>query len=251
MDAGVGRHRSAGAGDEAPHSAAQREDEGFFGGLRSTHTNRRDKEDHDVTVSLLRHLQDSFLSVASDSPASSPSGAPVLVPSHAIVPSTLEGPTLMDEISEYAVFTAALDLAGIGDLLRDPAADLTVFAPRDSAFQQEYWAYMSWNWVAHLANLLSLHIANGQVGSSDLVNGLAMKSYNGEFIQISANATSISVSSSAGVNGFIVQPDIFSSNGVAHGIDCVLTPAFFFKVVSNLSSTYATFIQLLEITNLK
>jgi hypothetical protein len=36
---------------ETPHSAAQRED--FFGGLHSTHTNRRDKEDDDVTVSLL------------------------------------------------------------------------------------------------------------------------------------------------------------------------------------------------------
>jgi uncharacterized surface protein with fasciclin (FAS1) repeats len=162
---------------------------------------------------------------------------------------------ILSEMTDHTAFTAALDLAGVADLLVDPLSDLTVFAPSDSAFasfDQEYLTMlMSWKWVAHLANLLSLHITDGEVGSPDLTDGLSIFTYSGEFIQIGTNATFISVSSDAGVNGLVVQPDIFTSNGVVHGITGVLTPSFLFKVVSKLSPTYATFMVLLEITDMK
>jgi uncharacterized surface protein with fasciclin (FAS1) repeats len=273
--------------NESGASAARFEQENFLGGLRSGRANKLpldDEEDayDDVTVSLLRRLQDTFLSVVSDAPSGapsdspstfvppsdfpsdSPSGTPTLFPSDAPsdVPSDVPSsspsaaPTLLDILApNFEAFISALDLVGVGDILRDPFADLTVFAPFDSAFEafdQDYLnLLLSFTWSAHLANLLQLHIADGAVEKLDLSDGLSILTYNGEFIQIGVNKTSISVSSEAGVNGFLLQPDILAGNGVAHGIDGILTPAFLFKVVSNLSPTYTTFIKLLEITDLK
>lgn len=98
----------------------------------------------------------------------------------------------------------------------DTQTDLTIFAPRNDAFQNIGSSLR--NMSSHeLAKILDYHIVNGShfVGySSTLMNGTVLKSLQGGNLSINVASNSIFVN-----NARILQQDLLISNGVLHVID--------------------------------
>ena len=96
----------------------------------------------------------------------------------------------------------------------------TVFAPTDQAFTDAGINLEELNTPegkATLTEILLFHVYQGTVESSDIFDSTELQMMNGK------NAT---VSLSSGINGAsITSADVFTSNGVIHVIDAVLTPS--------------------------
>ena len=96
----------------------------------------------------------------------------------------------------------------------------TVFAPTDQAFTDAGINLAELNTPegkATLTDILLFHVYQGTVESSDIFDSTELQMMNGK------NAT---VSLSSGINGAsITSADVFTSNGVIHVIDAVLTPS--------------------------
>lgn len=98
----------------------------------------------------------------------------------------------------------------------DTQTDLTIFAPRNAAFQGIGSSLANIS-SQELAKILDYHIVNGSnfVGySSNLMNGTILKSLQGGNLTITVASNSIFVNSAR-----VLQQDLLMSNGVLHVID--------------------------------
>ena len=78
--------------------------------------------------------------------------------------------------------------------------------------------YFEEAWASHLIDILTFHVASGNITSADLVVGAPVPMVNME----SANITSVNPPM---INGAGIEtPDLMASNGVVHVIDEVLLP---------------------------
>jgi uncharacterized surface protein with fasciclin (FAS1) repeats len=120
----------------------------------------------------------------------------------------------------FKTLATALQAAGLVDTLMGKGP-FTVFAPTDTAFAKIPEATLN----ALLANktqltaVLTYHVVPGKVMSTDLKNGMIVKTLQGENLSIKLANGGVMVN-----NATVVQANIDSINGVIHAIDTVLMP---------------------------
>jgi uncharacterized surface protein with fasciclin (FAS1) repeats len=120
----------------------------------------------------------------------------------------------------FKTLVTALQAAGLADTLKGDGP-FTVFAPTDEAFakipKDQLNALMANK--TQLTALLTYHVVPGKVMSTDLKNGMSVKTIPGGNLIISLANGGVMVNDAK-----VVQADIVCSNGVIHVIDTVLIP---------------------------
>ncbi|KAL2186370.1 Fasciclin-domain-containing protein [Thermothelomyces heterothallicus CBS 203.75] len=146
------------------------------------------------------------------------SGLVQIIDSVMHVPETLES-TARNAYKDLAAFVGALYAT---DLYDEVAGweDVTIFVPRNAAFQQLAGTFAAMD-RQDLRRVLRYHVVPGRLSHVwELRNASALASADGGTeVAITRQANSIFVNSAE-----IIQPDILLANGVAHLIDNVLDP---------------------------
>lgn len=120
----------------------------------------------------------------------------------------------------FNTLVEAVKAAGLVDTLSSPGP-FTVFAPTDDAFAKVPKAVLD----ALMANktlltaVLTYHVVPGEVMSSDLKNGMSVKTVEGSDVKITIDPAGVMVN-----NAKVIKADIKASNGVVHVIDAVILP---------------------------
>jgi transforming growth factor-beta-induced protein len=222
----------------------------------------------ETSDSFLRFMQEDSSLTTAPTPIPPTPGTPTAVPDS---PTAAPTPARIGSESPAAITQTLLDIlittpelssalrgvsaAGLNATLDDPTVDLTAFFPLNAAFDLldvEYWTFLlSPPWVLHLTNLLTYHLTEGSLLSTDLTDGRSLTMVNGEVVTVGMNSTATVLFNSEGLNAYVVATDEIAVNGVAHVVNAVLLPAFIFRFVSSLpAADYSTFVSLLELTNL-
>ncbi|MGB6035865.1 MAG: fasciclin domain-containing protein, partial [Cryomorphaceae bacterium] len=139
---------------------------------------------------------------------------------------------------ETAVIAAGLDgvLAGEGPF--------TLFAPTDAAFEAvdaDLLATILDDPSGLLTQTLQHHVVSGIAYSTDLSDGQAVPTLNGEDVTVAVDAGTdeITITSALGTVALVITADIVASNGVVHVVDAVLAPTVLsvdqLRTVENLS----------------
>jgi uncharacterized surface protein with fasciclin (FAS1) repeats len=135
----------------------------------------------------------------------------------------------------FNTLVEAVKAAGLVDTLSSPGP-FTVFAPTDEAFAKVPKAVMD----ALMANktlltsVLTYHVVPGEVMSSDLKNGMSVKTVEGSDVNITKDSTGVMVD-----NAKVINADIKASNGVIHAIDSVILPPAAAKIVQAIGTSQA------------
>jgi uncharacterized surface protein with fasciclin (FAS1) repeats len=128
----------------------------------------------------------------------------------------------------FKTLVTALQTAGLVETLKGEGP-FTVFAPTDAAFakipKDQLNALMANK--TQLTALLTYHVVPGEVMSTDLKNGMTIKTVPGENLIISLANGGVMVNDAK-----VVQADIVSTNGVIHVIDTVLIPKVLIKTAN-------------------
>jgi uncharacterized surface protein with fasciclin (FAS1) repeats len=132
------------------------------------------------------------------------------------IPSTAIG------AGKFNTLVAALGAADLVEALSDPNGPFTVFAPTDDAFaalpEGLVTCLLEPDNKGALTAVLTYHVIDGQVLSSDLTNGMEAATLQGE-------AVIIDLSDGVKINDSTVETvDVLAKNGVIHIIDAVLVP---------------------------
>ena len=120
----------------------------------------------------------------------------------------------------FSILVSAVVKAGLADALSDDGP-FTVFAPTNDAFEALF-QDLGVSGIAdltadQLSPILLYHVVQGNVLSTDLLNG--------EVSTLSANTVSVDLSSGVKINDSnVIAADIQGANGVVHVIDKVLIP---------------------------
>lgn len=140
--------------------------------------------------------------------------------------SVAEPKTIADQILEdkqFSLLQSAITYAGVGDALK--AANLTLFAPNDAAFQASgltTTAAITALSKDQVKNILLYHVLYSPVSSSAVPSGL-------NSLQTANQGVAYINKTSSGQiylnNAKVTQADIQTANGVVHIIDRVLTPS--------------------------
>jgi uncharacterized surface protein with fasciclin (FAS1) repeats len=100
----------------------------------------------------------------------------------------------------------------------------TVFAPTNDAFAAlppaELERLLKPANRDELANILTYHVVDGDVKSSDLSDGQMVTTLQGEDLEVTIDGDKVMIGDAQ-----VVQPDIETSNGTVHVIDAVLLPS--------------------------
>ncbi|MBT6175624.1 MAG: fasciclin domain-containing protein [Deltaproteobacteria bacterium] len=124
--------------------------------------------------------------------------------------------------ASLSILTSVLESTGLYSAVADLTAELTVFAPLDSAFTPliDDGTIASLN-DDQLQAVLLYHAFPGSVFSSDIDGTVVVESLMGQELTVNGSASGVSVNDTA-----VVQlADIEAANGVIHVIDQVLIPA--------------------------
>jgi transforming growth factor-beta-induced protein len=112
----------------------------------------------------------------------------------------------------------------------------TLFAPTDTAFILDGIddKYFSEAWIEHLVDIVSYHVTNTTIMSSDLQVG-PIGMLNGEIARVTSLSPPMLDNMDSTSPVAIVEPfDIEGSNGVVHAIDGVLKPSSVTKYISDI-----------------
>ncbi len=123
---------------------------------------------------------------------------------------------------DLSTLVEAVTAAELAETLSGPGP-YTVFAPTNAAFEAlpagQLDDLLKPANKQQLADILSYHVAEGEVLSSDLEDGQTIPTLQGEDLKITVDGTSVLV------NGVAVETaDVQTGNGVVHVIGEVLTP---------------------------
>mmetsp|Transcript_33189 Transcript_33189/g.37132 ORF Transcript_33189/g.37132 Transcript_33189/m.37132 type:complete len:229 (-) Transcript_33189:185-871(-) len=123
----------------------------------------------------------------------------------------------------FTTLVAALTAADLVSAVAEPNGPLTVFAPTDDAFAALpdglVDCLLKEENVDALSAILTYHVVDGQVLSTDLTDGMTASTLQGEDVTINTT-DGVVINDSATV----VTADVMTSNGVIHIIDAVLVP---------------------------
>jgi len=156
----------------------------------------------------------------------------VLVPPSIDVTAFLETcatTALVDDIPSTAIgagifntLVAALGAADLVDALSDPNGPFTVFAPTDDAFaalpEELVTCLLEPENKDSLTAILTYHVVDGQVLSTDLTDGMMAPTLQGEDVTVDLSE-GVKINDST-----VVTADVLAKNGVIHIIDAVLVP---------------------------
>jgi uncharacterized surface protein with fasciclin (FAS1) repeats len=119
----------------------------------------------------------------------------------------------------FDTLVAAVKAAGLVDTLKGPGP-FTVFAPTDDAFAKlpEGTVESLLNDISQLTKILTYHVVQGKVMSSEVVKLDSATTVEGSSVQIDAD-NGLKVN-----DAMVVTPDVEADNGVIHVIDSVLMP---------------------------
>jgi len=128
---------------------------------------------------------------------------------------------LAESVPDLSILVQAVVAAGLADTLS--TAELTVFAPTNEAFEALgpvlAQLLLPQN-KAELVEILTYHVAAGQVLARQLRNGETIPTVEG------SNVTAHITADGAFINGAqVIKADVLASNGVVHIINRVILPA--------------------------
>ncbi|MFQ4136360.1 fasciclin domain-containing protein [Nodosilinea sp. PGN35] len=146
-------------------------------------------------------------------------------------PADAEQPTASSELSiaeiaasdgNFEILTAAIEAAGLTEVLSNGDLSVTVFAPTDAAFEALPEGTLEELLLPEnrdqLAQLLTYHVVDGEVRSADLTSG-EVATLTGDSVVVNVDESAVTVN-----DANVVTADIEASNGVIHVIDSVLLP---------------------------
>jgi len=136
------------------------------------------------------------------------------------------GDTIVDLAAgerRLATLVKAVTAADLASTLQG-AGPFTVFAPTNRAFaalpKRTLKQLLAPAGKEQLTSILTYHVVEGAVMSSDLRDGQMVTTLQGEQLEVSIDGDQVRVGDAT-----VVQPDVEASNGVVHVIDTVLQPA--------------------------
>lgn len=125
------------------------------------------------------------------------------------------------ETPDLSILVEAVAAAGLVETLEEPGP-YTVFAPTNEAFEAlggKLDELLEPANKEELAEILTYHVAAGELGSSELENGQMIETVQGEDVEIGVDGEEVTVNGAQ-----VAIPDVAASNGVVHVIDEVLLP---------------------------
>lgn len=134
---------------------------------------------------------------------------------------------------DFSTLVSLIEAAELGETLSGEGP-YTVFAPTNAAFDALPAVLVDYL-VANpdvLSQVLTYHVVDGAVLSSDLTSGEVTTLDMGNTVDVNVNDMGVRVN-----NATVVQADIEASNGVVHAVDTVLLPPFSLPDVDPLSVT--------------
>ncbi len=125
---------------------------------------------------------------------------------------------------DFETLVAALQAAGLVDVLSDEDGTFTVFAPTDAAFELlgEETINALLADIDTLSDILLYHVIAGQAVDAETAIGLAnalVETANGDSVALNLRDGNLFIN-----NSQVVTTDIEASNGIIHVIDMVLMP---------------------------
>lgn len=128
---------------------------------------------------------------------------------------------------DFETLVAAVTAADLAEVLSGDGP-YTVFAPTDDAF-----AALPAGTVDDLllpenkdtlTAILTYHVVEGEVLSSDLTDGQEVTTVQGEILTVGVSDSGVTLTDATGNTVNVVTADVDASNGVIHAIDGVLMP---------------------------
>ena len=127
-----------------------------------------------------------------------------------------------------STLVAAVKAADLVATLQGPGP-FTVFGPDNNAFAKlpagTVETLVKPENKATLTKILTYHAVAGRFLIQDLKDGQVLKTVQGGTITVIKSGNTVTLKDESGAIANIVTPDVIQSNGVAHVIDTVLTPA--------------------------
>lgn len=129
--------------------------------------------------------------------------------------------TTLSEAGQFNTLLAAATAAGLGDVLSDPNAEFTLFAPTDKAFAKlgQDTINSLLGDIPALTDILLYHVVAGEVTSDVAITLPGADMVNGDSTTLEVRNGSLFINDSK-----VVITDLQASNGVIHVIDTVLIP---------------------------
>lgn len=128
----------------------------------------------------------------------------------------------------FTTLVVALSAADLVETLSgDNSGPFTVFAPTDDAFlalpDGLVGCLLEPSNKKTLADILTYHVANGKVLSTDLKDGQEIKTlYKGKRVEVDIKREKVMINDAT-----VIAPNVLATNGVIHGINQVLVPPRF------------------------
>jgi uncharacterized surface protein with fasciclin (FAS1) repeats len=125
------------------------------------------------------------------------------------------------ETPELSILVEAVAAADLVETLEEPGP-YTVFAPTNEAFEAlggKLEELLEPQNKEELAEILTYHVAAGEVSSGELEDGQKIETVQGEDVEIGIEGEEVTVNGAK-----VVIPDVAASNGIVHVIDEVLIP---------------------------
>lgn len=125
----------------------------------------------------------------------------------------------------FSILTEAVVTADLLGTLTDPAANITLFAPDNAAFEAAGIASLEEYTADDLTSILTYHVLGSEVFAADLPSteggfATSVETLNGDFF-LTNNSNGVFING----NSQVVATDIDQDNGVVHVINRTLTPA--------------------------
>ena len=143
--------------------------------------------------------------------------------------------TIASHLPIFKSLTAAINVTGLREVLKDPSSTLTVFAPTDFAFAQLPAPFNNANNISHITDaeqiatlkaILLYHVLGSEVSAQEISKGRS----SAETLkpQDAGNDNTIYFSKAfnlVGINGtsVVLLPNVYANNGIIHVISSVLS----------------------------
>lgn len=125
--------------------------------------------------------------------------------------------------TDHTTVVAAVQAAGLVETLKG-SGPFTVFAPTNAAFDKLPAGTVDTLLMAEnkqkLTDILTYHVVPGAYRSSDITDGMTLKTVNGQLLTFTMKEDKWYINDSS----MITIADVISSNGVTHVVDTVLMP---------------------------
>ena len=163
---------------------------------------------------------------------------------------------LVESRNDFSTFRGLIEasLSSFGA----PDLNFTLFVPNNAAFEAFqaidpifFAALTTQDWTLHRNGFVSQHVVQDILTTNDMSSDMQIGTFNGGSLDVVVNPD-LGISLVPGVNdtAFIVEANIWTSNGVVHVIDQPLAPYFFFFSSYSLASAVAQSVGLTTITSL-